>query len=224
MNRCAKWLLIMTCAALAPCIISGRYVSAKEQRAPSSSDEDFAKYRIIVDRNIFDPARRSDEPVQRHIVEKTEFAPPPVEHLYLTGVLLADDGERLAFFEGSKPEYMAVIDQGKQIAGFTVADVESDHVTLARDGSTTDLFVGTGLSRTEGEPWKPATGLEYAVETTAPTADVAKPDATNERLASKYNKPSYGYKSPGKYKKKGNTSALDILKKLKERRKQEYEQ
>ncbi len=120
-----------------------------------SSVPDFESFRIIVDRNVFDPNRvpvREQEPVIESI--------PVIETFSLFGTMVSEEGAYAfeegahAFFGGTKASYDAVFDVGGIIEGHRIVKIETDCVTLEKDGHRIELTVGSGMSRAGEGEWK----------------------------------------------------------------------
>ena len=90
--------------------------SGRAQENQSLTAPGFGSFRIVVDRNIFDPNRRASRPERRSA--PTEPAAEP-DQFALTGVLI-HEGAAVAFFEGTKPEYSVDLKEGGKVAGYTV--------------------------------------------------------------------------------------------------------
>ena len=206
-------------------VISVAPVWAQGNDPMPTAEEDLAKFRILVDRNIFDPARRPDSP-QR---EERPISESRVDRIYLTGVLVSPE-DQLAFFEGSRDEYFGAIERGGKIAGFSVAYVDSDQATLMMEDRKVNLRVGTGMTRRKGEDWEQGSGLDFSRESSS-TSLADQSQSYSNNYGDK--KDSYsGYKDKSGYseydneKKKyskegGDSTRLDMIRKMKERRKQE---
>ena len=144
--RRAKCLLV---AAVLFLLLSVQALGrAQEDR--SSTAPGFDSFRIVVDRNIFDPNRRASRP-ERRSAPKEPAAQP--DQIALTGVLI-HEGAAVAFFEGTKPEYSVDLKEGGTVAGYTVVEIRTDGLKLSKDGREIELPVGSGLSRQNGAEWE----------------------------------------------------------------------
>jgi hypothetical protein len=171
-----------------------------------SSDSEFETFRLIVNRNIFDPNRRPDEPIRDQEPSFTPEVPepPPTERLVLLGVLI-NGSEVIAFFDGSESGYKTAVDLGGAIAGQRVAEIRTDFVKLENKGRTIDLPVGLSIRREDPGEWE--IDSEYR---------------SSSRLGSTLEKgreSGAGDSSEGG--KAEDTSADDVLKRMIERRKKE---
>ncbi len=111
----------------------------------------YAMFKIIPERNIFDPNRRP----RRAGAPKTD-APPPVriETFTLTGILSSDKGA-YAFFDGSSSSYVKAVAEDGVIAGYKLASIDPpDRVQLEKSGKKTELQVGMRMRRQDSGPWE----------------------------------------------------------------------
>ena len=109
---------------------------------------DYAAFRIISDRNIFDPNRRARQP------GRTVPRPVRVDTISLTGAMDSDKGP-VAIFNGSSPLYRKGRRIGETIANFTVKEVQvtPGRVKIEANGKELELPMGGELRRREGEDW-----------------------------------------------------------------------
>ena len=118
---------------------------------------DLRSFRIIYERNIFNPNRSP----------RSSGAPPPVtrreterrptvrnESFALVGTMSYEKGS-YAFFDGSSSQYRKVIQPDEAIAGFKVTAVTPKCVTLEHEGKSIELCVGMQMSKSDDEKdWK----------------------------------------------------------------------
>ena len=119
----------------------------------TSSRTDYVSFRLIAERNIFNPNRsgRSSgqastrrEPERR--VKSDRFA--------LLGTMSYEKG-RFAFFDGSSSEFKKVLKPSDLIAGFKVIEVAPTCVKLeTTNGQTLELCVGMQMKKREAEDWQ----------------------------------------------------------------------
>ncbi|MBN1903326.1 hypothetical protein JW926_18550 [Candidatus Sumerlaeota bacterium] len=110
----------------------------------------FEEFRIIWERNIFDPSRR--EP-QREVRTPRKEETKPEEHIRLLGALL-NGKDANVFFEGSSSSYNGEWKRGDVIAGFRISQVQTNGVVLEKKDQKIDLPVGSVIIRTEGDAWR----------------------------------------------------------------------
>jgi len=165
----------------------------------------FDAFRIVWERNIFDSYRHAPEPARA----PKPPAPPRADRLTLTGVLISERGA-VGFFEGTEPEYNVDVEKGGMIAGYRVGEIRTDCVKLTREGRQIELPVGSGLSKQEGGEWELSSSASSS--SLAGWTSEAEDRAATEPSSSG----NIGEAQPG------SESLRDILKKLRERREQEF--
>jgi hypothetical protein len=135
---------------------SSRPAATTATNAPSRLDYD--SFRIVNDRNIFDPNRTSRS--------KGGEAPPApkIDAFALVGTLNYEKGQ-FAFFDGTSSQYKKAAKAGDTIAGYTVADIETKQVKLKSADKELDFPIGMQLRRENEGEWKMS---EKTDEFTAP--------------------------------------------------------
>ncbi|MBN2449082.1 MAG: hypothetical protein JXR77_01755 [Lentisphaeria bacterium] len=110
-------------------------------------------YRVLVQRNVFDPHR--GPVVSRAPTEQRSVPPPiPTESTTLVGVAILNDAAA-ALFAGTRAGLAGTRRPGDDMEIGRLEAVTTDGVTVtARDGSTLRLDVGQTLSRRVGEAWR----------------------------------------------------------------------
>jgi hypothetical protein len=109
---------------------------------------DYSAFRIIVERNIFDPNRYP------HQGPNGPRQPPKVvDSLTLVGTMSYEKGT-FAFFDGTSSDYRKALKLNDLIAGYKVASITPSAVQLAAGTNEVDLRVGMQLRREEGGPWQ----------------------------------------------------------------------
>jgi hypothetical protein len=141
--RAGAWL-----AGLILAVAGGLAAEAPETASPAGFD--FSAFKMISERNIFNTTRSPGS--KDRASDKT---PPRVDTITLYGTFLYEKG-LFAFFTGSSPEFKQVLDAGKTIAGYTIAEVEGGRVKLTAGTNTVELRVGMQLRRVEGGDWQVA--------------------------------------------------------------------
>ena len=150
-------------AATAP----GTAAAAAPRKEPSVAPAaTFDTFRVITDRNIFNPNRTA----RRDRV--AEEAPPRLDLITLVGTMDSDKGLR-AFFEGSDPAYRKALVTGGTVESFKVIKIAPNTVDLEREGKTFSVRVGQQLRRPEGGEWN----LTDNQSRGAALADPARPSA-----------------------------------------------
>lgn len=181
-------------------------MNAYAQEIQTDSQKPFEKYRILLERNIFDPNRRKVEPV---FVEPVTA--PPTEQISLIGTMIYEK-EAFAFFEGTRSEYKTAVRLQDSIAGYRVTKVDTEGIELENEGRQISLPVGMALVR-EGEGnWQIASASlpSRSRVSVSPSPGNGESGGTDEG-------------DPGD-ESSTDDSADDMLKKLMERRKRELQQ
>jgi hypothetical protein len=124
----------------------------------------YEAFRIIALRNIFDPNRFPGSTIRPN----TTPPPPPkkTELFTLVGSISYDKGD-FAFFDGSSSEYRKTVKAGDTIAGYKIAQVGPDKVTLEGNGKTVELPVGAQMKRRGDEEWQVNSHAEAIVSSGA---------------------------------------------------------
>lgn len=150
-NREAPAPVAAPAAATATGNERGSESRSSETNAPSRLD--FSAFRIIAERNIFNPNRtaRSTERPPR----ETRRA-PRVESFALVGTMSYAKGA-FAFFDGSSSDLRKSLSPGGTIAGYTVREIKAAGVKLEGHGSTLELPVNGQLRREDDGEWQVST-------------------------------------------------------------------
>jgi len=169
----------------------------------------YSDFRLITERNIFNPRRYPHSGPQR--------AQPAtqVDAFTLVGTMTYDKGP-FAFFEGTSSAYRKVLKLEDSIAGYKVTNIAFNSVKLANQTNQVELAVGMQMRREENGPWHlaaappPALGALGSESVSgssgaAPTASEAGSAATGTAAASTA----------------GSGSDNDVLRRLMQRREQE---
>ncbi len=114
------------------------------QPAKPGNPNDFSAFKIITDRNIFDPNRRP------HIVAQAEQ--PIVDSFSLAGTMSYEKGF-FAVFDGSSSDYHKVLETGGSIAGYLVKDIRLNTVKLSSGTNELELAVGMQMRRNGEGRW-----------------------------------------------------------------------
>ena len=174
-------------------------VSAPGPSTSSASRLDLQSFRIIAERNIFNPNRSSRSRTGRG--RETERRVIRTESFSLVGTMSYEKGS-FAFFDGSSSQYRKVLRRDDSIAGYRITGIGPNHVKLEADGQKVELSVGMQMRKQDEEEWRLGSlGDSLASARLSPTPN----EATN---ASAEASRSSGDES-------------DVLKKLMEKREQE---
>ncbi len=106
----------------------------------------FDTYRLIGDRNIFNPNR-----VGRS-TRSSEERPPRTDVISFVGTMQYEKG-LFAFFDSPDSSYRKTLKEGGVVGKFTVKAIAADGVELERDAKSLTLKMGQQLRRPEGGEW-----------------------------------------------------------------------
>jgi hypothetical protein len=109
---------------------------------------DYASFKVIVDRNIFDPNRYPHRQGAPPVASK----PKSFDSLTLVGTMSYEKGT-FAFFDGSSAEYKKALKLTDSIAGYKVTNIAPSAVKLVSGTNELELSVGSQLRREENGPW-----------------------------------------------------------------------
>ena len=126
---------------------------------------DFSAFKIVAERNIFDPNRQPHE-------QRPPPAPAPkvIDSFALVGVISYFRGT-FALFDGTEPQYRKGLKLNDRIAGYTVAGISPNSVKLTSGGKEIVLRIGMQLSREEHGPWVVGTqAVSYASSSSSPSS------------------------------------------------------
>jgi hypothetical protein len=113
----------------------------------AASSVEFEPFRIVVERNIFNPNRTGRS------ASVDEAAAPKVDQIALVGTMESEHG-RQAFFAGSEAAFQKTVRVGDTIGDFTVKAIDGHGVELATGASTLPLRVNQQLRRVEAGEWR----------------------------------------------------------------------
>jgi len=134
---------VASCCMLATLAVAGGF-SAPAQETNQGARRDFSAFKIIIDRNIFDPDRRP--------MVASGPAPKIVNSFTLVGTMSYQKG-LFAVFDGTSLEYHKVLQPGGAIAGYTVKEIRRDTAKLASGTNELELSVGMQMRRNEDGRW-----------------------------------------------------------------------
>jgi hypothetical protein len=135
----------------------GTAVTATAQETNGSarpSRLSYESFRIIAQRNIFNPNRSSRGDRTPAVSSRREpDRRVRTESFALVGTLSYEKGT-FAFFDGSSSQYQKALQPADTIAGYKIADIASSHVTLESTNSQTiQLPVGMEMKRQDEGEW-----------------------------------------------------------------------
>lgn len=128
---------------------------ASAVKSAAKPSNDFSAFKIVHERNIFDPNRHPAGVAPRNIVKATKAT--KVDKFSLVGTMLTD-GKIMAFFSGTDSSYQTTLGVKKTIAGFEVAEIRYDGVKLCRSNQVYNLSFANQMRREDGGEWRLADG------------------------------------------------------------------
>ena len=135
---------------------------------PVVNKNDFDAFRLVVDRNIFNPNRVG------RATRSTEEAPPRVDTVALVGTMQSDNGI-MAFFDSTDAAYRKALREGETLGSFTVKRILPVGVELMRDDKSLSLKVSQQLRRVEDGEWRVGARDPVRAETALPAETLAAP-------------------------------------------------
>lgn len=192
-----SWLVASALWLIAPVTVT----AAAAEPTNSAPVADFSAFRLVAERNIFNPNRSGSQPPRERESRRASRS----DTFGLVGTMIYGKGP-IAFFDGSSGDYRKALSPGATIAGYTVTEIGAAAVKLSMNGTNTlELRVGSRLRREEGGAWEPTDTAEAF--TTASTVS-GSPSGTSSSAA-----------GPGGGESAGPIS--DVLMRLKQKREQE---
>lgn len=121
---------------------------------PGLTRTDLQSFRLIFERNIFNPNRRPGRIAGPPRIERERAPRLRSEAFALMGTLSYEKGD-FAIFEGTSSAYRQVLKPTDTIAGYKIAEITTDHVKLeGTNGLSIELPVGMEMKRNEEEDWR----------------------------------------------------------------------
>jgi hypothetical protein len=145
-----------------------RETNAPTRLATNAPALDYSSFKIIADRNIFNPNRSA----RSARGGKTPRKQVKSETISLVGTLCSENGN-LAFFDSSSSQYKKVLKPGGTIAGFTIKHIAPNYVTLESGGKVSELRVGMRIRREDEGEWRVSGQTESLASSTNQTATPA---------------------------------------------------
>lgn len=162
-----RWLAATVIPSL---LITGSALAQRPTPAAGTTDT-FDAFRVIGERNIFDPNRfprvtRSASP---------EATTPSDEVVTLVGTLQYEKGTYV-FFDGSRPDFRQVLPVGGKIADHTVKSIDAKGATFEGPAGSISLRVTDQLRRSPGGTWQvTAAPAPLPNIVSAPSTDSGRP-------------------------------------------------
>jgi hypothetical protein len=158
--RVSRFALSM--AAVLPLLLASN-PPAFAQPTNSQGSLDFSAFKLITERNIFDP-RRSPRSASRATRSEPPRRSTRAEYFTLVGIMSYDAQGPLAFFDGTSSQYQKVLKPADSIAGYKVTGIEPAYVKLAVGSNEFQLPIGMQLRRDSEGKWQLAEPTESSPE------------------------------------------------------------
>jgi hypothetical protein len=206
------WLLALLLSWL------GANPLAAADKAPAAAPAlKFEDFKLLYERNIFSPSRRSQRPGAVEIVR-----PKKVEGFSLVGTMIYEKGS-YAFFNGSEAKYRTAVTVSNTLAGLMLIDITPNSVKFNSASNLFELTMDKQLKREDEGEWQLVTG---AGSWDGPAASSSDRDQSSERdrfsrrdRSGRDSSPSVSGGATGSS--GGSASAEEVLKRLMQRREQE---
>jgi hypothetical protein len=131
---------------------------AQAQTNSASRKASLSDYKVVYERNIFNPKRYARSTSER---PREASRTARVETLALVGIMAYEKGT-FAFFDGSSSDFKKALKLGEKVAGLELAGIEANSVTLKAGTNVLAIDVGSQLRRADGEEWSVSGKAEFA--------------------------------------------------------------
>lgn len=131
------------------------WVAALEAPAQSTNAPrrlTFDAFRVVSDRNIFNPNRYARSSGRPPTQTRSSRPASRVEAISLVGIMAYEKGT-FAFFDGSGGNFTKVLQVGGTVGEYTVTQITPSEVKLSMGTNTVDLKVGMQLRREDEGDW-----------------------------------------------------------------------
>jgi hypothetical protein len=168
----------------------------------TSSAVSLQNFKIITQRNIFDPNRQAGSGERSRRIDPNRLA--RADGFSLVGTLIDKRGE-FAFFSGSDSKYKKVLKVDGTIADYKVTEVAPDYVELESNSSNqVKMSVGMQMKKLDAGEWQLVDGTVALAKVSDTATSETKDTETSDS-------------GPGT----GNSSADAVLKRLMQQREKE---
>ena len=146
-------------------LLAGRRSAGAQPLSTAPARLDYPSFKIIADRNIFNPHRRAGEVNRPGRQTRTTR----VDSFSLVGIMSYSKGP-FAFFDGSSSEYRKVLKPGDSIAGYKVTNIQPNAAKLTSSTNQVELRVGMQMRREENGTWHVAAASRTSTPAGAATS------------------------------------------------------
>jgi len=168
-------VLGVACACWMESSAGAEPTNAPAARVSAARSLEYDSFRAIADKNIFNSKRSGRSSGGTRETRK----PARIDTLSLVGTMNYDKGP-LAFFQGSDADYRKAAAPGAKIAGFRIAAVEAQVVTLQDGTNSYQLNLGAEMRREDGGAWKVNESSQPTVDASAGSSASSSGDAGGE--------------------------------------------
>ena len=186
----------IACWALVALLAAGAF-PARAQGTNRVNLNDFSAFKLITDRNIFDPNRRPSR-VSTPLTERAA-----VDSFSLAGTM-SYSNVLVAIFDGSKMDYHKVLKTAEQVAGYAVTDIGYNAVKLSSGTNQVELKVGMQMRRSADGKWSVSESSGSYGSTNA--ASSRRGSSDRREAASSGRSPANAYRSTGEPDGQSNTN------------------
>lgn len=132
-------------------------IKGATEKSDAHSAAEFESFKLILDRNIFDPDRRGPREQRRERPPE----PPREESFTLLGTMFYSD-KQLAFFDGTDSEWAGAVKMGETVAGHKLTKVGFETIELDWNGESIELTVGAARAKRGDAPWSTQSRADWS--------------------------------------------------------------
>ena len=153
-------------ALVVMCLVLFSSAFAPAQETDAGGRPDMQSFRIITQRNIFNPNRSSRR--ERTRTEAEVERRVRTDSVALLGTMNYEKGW-VAFFDGSSPDYRKALQPGDTIADHKIGEIAANYVKLeSGTNHPIDLKVGSEMKRQDEGTWEIKDRIEASVASSSP--------------------------------------------------------
>jgi hypothetical protein len=141
---------LLTAASLNAPGAAPRESASPKRQVDTPGQKDYSAFKLIAERNIFNSARASRS---SRAARSEDRKASHVDTITLVGTMAYEKGP-FAFFEGSSSDFKKVLEPGKSIAGYKIAEINGNMVKLEAGTNQVTLNVGMQMRREEEGEWR----------------------------------------------------------------------